>query len=195
MKNKKIQNYKEELLNEKNQKINLIKSIKNGELSDIRNEMASELSFYDNHPSDTATELFDAEKAMALKVEQEKILDEINSALDNIEKGSYGKCKSCGKKISDERLEGLPYTDICVSCAKEKASLSEMKNRPIEEKVIGTPFMYEGRKENVSFDIEDSYQKVADFNSIKDTEDFDSSDKQYVEPIERISNEQYKDQL
>lgn len=195
MNNEKKQKYKEKLLNERNQKKTLIQSFKENELSSLNNEMASELSLYDNHPSDIATELYDVEKAMALKAEQEKILGEIEAALESVDEGVYGNCHLCGREIAEERLEELPYTDLCVSCAKEKMKVESVKNRPVEESVLGTPFISEKRDDNVGFDLEDSYQKVEAFNSIKDTEEFDSSDEQYVESIERISNEQYRNQL
>lgn len=45
-------------------------------------------------------------------------LQKINSALKNIEKGTYGKCKKCNKKISQERLEVFPEAEFCAKCQK-----------------------------------------------------------------------------
>lgn len=44
-------------------------------------------------------------------------LQKINEALNRMEHGQYGTCVSCGNKISIKRLEALPYTDRCISCA------------------------------------------------------------------------------
>ena len=44
-------------------------------------EMATEISFYDNHPSDTASELFDMEKGLALKGNEMSIISKIDDAL------------------------------------------------------------------------------------------------------------------
>lgn len=41
----------------------------------------------------------------------------INEALNRMEHDQYGICVSCGKKIAIMRLEALPYTDRCISCA------------------------------------------------------------------------------
>lgn len=41
----------------------------------------------------------------------------IDEALGRIETGSYGLCESCGRRISSERLEALPYTRLCRFCA------------------------------------------------------------------------------
>lgn len=42
---------------------------------------------------------------------------EIRSALERIADGSYGTCESCGGDIADRRLEALPHTRLCVTCA------------------------------------------------------------------------------
>jgi DnaK suppressor protein len=42
---------------------------------------------------------------------------EIRLALRRIERGDYGKCESCGKPISQERLDALPWTAFCIACA------------------------------------------------------------------------------
>ncbi len=41
----------------------------------------------------------------------------IKAALTRIEKGTYQECMSCGGDISEKRLEALPYTSLCISCA------------------------------------------------------------------------------
>lgn len=42
----------------------------------------------------------------------------VNNALKRIESGEYGTCTECGKPIPDARLEILPFSDRCVSCAE-----------------------------------------------------------------------------
>lgn len=45
------------------------------------------------------------------------LLDEVEAALGRIESGDYGRCERCGAAIGDERLEALPTTRFCRSCA------------------------------------------------------------------------------
>lgn len=45
-------------------------------------------------------------------------LQKINEALSRIDHDQYGICISCGNKISIKRLEALPFTDRCISCAE-----------------------------------------------------------------------------
>lgn len=47
-------------------------------------------------------------------------LDEIRrimAALDRIKAGTYGTCVTCGTTISEERLDVLPATPFCKTCA------------------------------------------------------------------------------
>lgn len=40
-------------------------------------------------------------------------------ALKKIEKGTYGICEKCGKKIAKKRLEVYPEAETCTSCNKK----------------------------------------------------------------------------
>jgi RNA polymerase-binding transcription factor DksA len=41
----------------------------------------------------------------------------IDAALKRIDAGTYGTCVNCGDPISEERLDVLPATPICRTCA------------------------------------------------------------------------------
>ena len=41
----------------------------------------------------------------------------IEAALERIEDGTYGVCATCGQDISEERLDVVPFTPFCRSCA------------------------------------------------------------------------------
>lgn len=45
-------------------------------------------------------------------------LQGINLALENIKKGTYGKCENCNKKIAEERLKVYPEARECGKCGK-----------------------------------------------------------------------------
>lgn len=44
-------------------------------------------------------------------------LRQIDAALARVAAGTYGDCAKCGEAISTERLELLPATPLCKSCA------------------------------------------------------------------------------
>lgn len=43
----------------------------------------------------------------------------VANALKRIEKGRYGYCKRCNKKIPEKRLELIPETIYCVDCESQ----------------------------------------------------------------------------
>lgn len=47
-------------------------------------------------------------------------LASVDRALDSIDKGTYGVCKSCGNLVRKVRLLALPFTPYCIHCANER---------------------------------------------------------------------------
>ena len=44
-------------------------------------------------------------------------LKQIDEALRRLDDGTYGVCSACGSRISEARLEALPYASECIRCA------------------------------------------------------------------------------
>jgi len=74
----------------------------------------SELSSYDQHSADIATETFEREKDESILEQVQGELNDIDHALARIENGTYGTCEACGKPIGDPRLEAVPTARFCV---------------------------------------------------------------------------------
>jgi len=203
MDNERMKHYEKKLLAEKKRVYDLLNLMRRNETIDSSFELGSELSLYDNHPADIADELTQREKGAALKANEMSIINKIDEALENIREGKYGICARCSKDIPKERLEFLPYAKYCVHCQEIVSSLNqpmEKNDRPVEEEVLGNPFGYgyNDYTDAVEFDAEDSYQSVEYFNRLDNLEEYfseDDNNDNVVEPIERISNEQYKAQL
>jgi len=187
---------KQRLIDEKN---GILKEMKNNNsfgLDESMNDSIGELSGYDNHPGDIATELYEREKDIGLRENQMHIFDLINLALERIEEGTYGKCKECHQEIPLERLEALPYARFCIEHQpNDEISLK----RPIEEELMSPPFgrlSFDGRDDETEFDAEDSWQAVARYGTSDSADYFrDGSDYNdmyiegnepigYVEPLE-----------
>ena len=45
-------------------------------------------------------------------------MEMIEAALARINAGAYGNCITCGDTIATERLAALPYTTVCIKCAR-----------------------------------------------------------------------------
>ena len=77
-------------------------------------ETGGELSSVDQHPGDSGTETFEMEKNVSLLEQVDDELQEIGTAFQRLERGTYGTCQACGKPIGDARLEAMPATRFCV---------------------------------------------------------------------------------
>ena len=78
------------------------------EFGSSENDGMSELSNYDQHPADTATETFEREKDLSILEQLEAELDELQAALARVDDGTYGFDEVTGDPIDSERLEALP---------------------------------------------------------------------------------------
>ncbi|MDO8682294.1 MAG: TraR/DksA C4-type zinc finger protein [Armatimonadota bacterium] len=89
---------------------------------DRRNSSASEsgelgdLSDYDNHPADAATETENRTKDLAFDENINEMIGQIDEALRKIEDGTYGMCDRCGGQINPARLDAIPYATLCIDC-------------------------------------------------------------------------------
>lgn len=61
-------------------------------------------------------------RRLSLLEQLEDQLAEVNKALKSIEKGTYGICTNCDKNILPERLEALPYAELCINCQRQEGA-------------------------------------------------------------------------
>ena len=75
---------------------------------------SEELSHFDQHPADTATELSDADREVALLEAAGDQRAQVVAALQRLDDGTYGRCVDCGREIPAVRLEVRPEAARCV---------------------------------------------------------------------------------
>ena len=93
---------------------NLIKTVESGDEADV------------------AADVIDRTLLTALGAQDANRLQQIDSALDRINQGTYGRCVKCGKEIPQERLEVLPYALMCVNCASAQERKNRQKDCPVK---------------------------------------------------------------
>ncbi|WP_100373272.1 TraR/DksA C4-type zinc finger protein [Bacillus sp. FJAT-45037] len=132
------------------------------ELKQALSASTGELSNYDNHPADTATDLYEREKDIAIYAHLEKQLADVNVALEKIQSGTYGICEVTGQAIPKERLEAIPTAKTTV----EQSTQHIAEDRPVEEEILDSfgRYNYDNDDTETEFDAEDAYQSVARFN-------------------------------
>jgi DnaK suppressor protein len=81
-------------------------------------QASGELSNAPMHLGDSGTEEFLHDLNATLVENEEYLANEVREALRRIEKGTFGRCESCGKAIAKPRLDAMPYARLCVACAE-----------------------------------------------------------------------------
>jgi RNA polymerase-binding transcription factor DksA len=90
-------------------------------LDDLRGRLQGIEAELDSHQAqdweDLATEREGDEVLEGMGVTGQLEIRQIEAALRRIAEGEYGYCTKCGNEIGDERLDLLPHTPFCRSCA------------------------------------------------------------------------------
>lgn len=66
-----------------------------------------------------ATHVFEQQRDLALRDHERAQLALVVAALDELDAGTYGLCRSCGKPIAEARLEAIPWAGTCIDCARK----------------------------------------------------------------------------
>lgn len=149
-------------------------------------QSSGELSQYDNHPADSGTAVYEREKDMALRLQVDEELTDVNQALQKMEQGTYGVCEETGQPIPLERLRAIPTARTIVEATPSTIS----DYRPVEEDVIqNMEKEYYTGGEETEYNEQNAYQIVASFNESSMTYEgsslIDNMDGMgYVTPIE-----------
>jgi RNA polymerase-binding transcription factor DksA len=77
-------------------------------------DSSAELSHFDQHPADAASDAFEREKVFSILDGVQAELDDVERALKLLDEGTYGLCQACGEEIGDERLAAVPATRFCL---------------------------------------------------------------------------------
>ncbi len=87
-----------------------------------KNESSGNLSNVPLHMADVGTENYDQEFTLGLIENEQATLEQVQSALNRIDAGTYGRCEECDESIAKPRLQALPYTRHCIGCARKLES-------------------------------------------------------------------------
>jgi DnaK suppressor protein len=75
---------------------------------------------FSQHMVDAAAEMTERETAALMASEEGRRLVEVDRAMDRLTRSpeSFDVCRSCGTDIAFERMEALPYTELCIECKR-----------------------------------------------------------------------------
>jgi DnaK suppressor protein len=67
-------------------------------------------------PNDRATQEEEFTLELRTRDRERKLIKKIEESLDDLDKGDYGFCESCGTEIGIRRLEARPTATLCIDC-------------------------------------------------------------------------------
>ena len=108
------------LLDERQRVVDAISYLHEETPGSLEDETEEIIGSSDNHPAEAASATLDREIDYTLEENSEHVLVEIDAALARIQEGTYGICRTCGKPISEERLEAIPYATQCIDCKRRE---------------------------------------------------------------------------
>jgi len=93
-----------------------------GMMSTTQRDSSGDISAYAFHMADLGTDAAEREKNFIYATKEGRLLYHIDEALRRIHRNEYGRCHNCGKEISRERLEVLPFARLCIECKEKEES-------------------------------------------------------------------------
>lgn len=119
MNKKKLAAFKKILLREKEILEKQYRDLEQGNLHASQSDFSGEMPFEEEYAA-SGTSTFERERDLSLSENVKDLLQKVNEALERIENGTYGICEMCGLPIPEERLEALPYANLCISCKQKE---------------------------------------------------------------------------
>jgi DnaK suppressor protein len=71
-----------------------------------------------NHPAEDASLMYEQEAFVSLRRNDRSQLEQVEHALERMERGTYGICQRCGREIDFARLKAKPEAALCMDCHK-----------------------------------------------------------------------------
>jgi DnaK suppressor protein len=76
-------------------------------------------------PADMAHSVSARETSYEIGSVESRAVAQIDYALQRIERGKYGICEDCGKRIPPARLRAMPFAYLCVECKQRDEQADE----------------------------------------------------------------------
>jgi DnaK suppressor protein len=68
--------------------------------------------------ADPGAQAADESLALTLLDTEAGTLAEVTAALERIDRGTFGRCESCGRAVAKARLDIMPHARRCINCAR-----------------------------------------------------------------------------
>ncbi len=113
-----IEKIKQDLLTEKKRLEEELSRFAHRNQKSVNTDYDTDFEDIGDKEDENAAEVARYSDNLSLENTLEKALRDVEAALVRINEGTYGICKYCKSKISDERLKARPTSSACIQCKK-----------------------------------------------------------------------------
>jgi RNA polymerase-binding protein DksA len=97
-----------------------VSALEKAALQNSRQDASGDLSKMPLDMADIGTDNYEQEFTLGLIETEQATLQEIDEALQRIEKKVFGKCTHCGRPIPLARLKVKPHAKYCIECKRRE---------------------------------------------------------------------------
>lgn len=119
MNKRKLASFRKILLQEREVLEKQYHDLEEGNLHSSQSDFSGEMPFEEEYAA-SGTTTFERERDLSLSENVKDILKRVNEALERIDEGTFGTCEICNLPIPEERLQALPYANLCISCKQKE---------------------------------------------------------------------------
>lgn len=65
-----------------------------------------------------ASQVFAQQRDIALHDRAQRQLEQVEAALERLDRDTYGACTNCDRPIAPARLEAIPWAALCIDCQR-----------------------------------------------------------------------------
>ncbi len=116
--------FRDLILKKKQELLEELGYLETSAMKETAKDQSGDLSSYSFHMADQGSDTLGREMAFTFASREGRYLHHLNEALERIEAGTYGICRSCGGPVSRKRLEAVPNATQCISCKSKEEKKS-----------------------------------------------------------------------
>lgn len=114
----KLEFFRQELLRKREETLKELKAVEASLKAGSQSEVVGDTAF-DEEFADSGTATLERERDLSLYEALKDMMARIDRALARIDQGTYGMCLKCGAQIPVERLEAIPFAELCIECKRK----------------------------------------------------------------------------
>jgi len=118
MRSRELEQFRKLLLEKRRLLVGDVNALEKAALQDSRQDASGDLSKMPLDMADIGSDNYEQEFTLGLIETEQATLQEIEEAIERIDKKQFGLCISCSQAIPKARLKAIPHAKLCIQCKR-----------------------------------------------------------------------------